>query len=235
MDARRIGTLVTAALAVAVVIALSPGAFVTRDVSTTPVYRVATRARIVALTVDDGPTSAYTRALLEMLSRERAHATFFVVGQRVEMRPDLVRREIAAGNEVADHTWSHPHLERLDPRAAELEIARGADAVRAATGIAPAYFRPPRGDTTAGAIAAARRLGMRTVLWSVAVEHDLHGTPPQMAGYVLSMVQPGSIILVHDGGGDRHRSLQALAIVLRGLRTRGYRVVTLGELFRAAR
>ena len=236
MDRRVVSTLALGAAATAMVIALCPGAVLGGPASSgDALFFVPTPERVVALTIDDGPSDGFTPRVLDTLSRHGAHATFFVVGDAAMRRPDLIARELAQGDEIGDHTWSHPRMERLDPAAVALEISRGADAVRRLAGAAPRFFRPPRGADIAEGVAVAGQLGMRTVMWSVAVEHDLGGTPQEMSRYVLDHARPGSIVLMHDGLGDRSKSVAALDLVLQGLTERGYRVVSLSELLREAR
>jgi len=191
--------------------------------------------RVVALTIDDGPEARYTPSVLDTLERHHVRATFFVVGEAAEAQPALLRREIAQGCEVAAHTWDHPHMAGLSADEARREVQRGASAIELITGRKPRYFRPPRGVVTTAAVDAAKSLGMRTVLWSACLEHSGLRTPEAEAKRVLDLVHPGDIILMHDGLGDRRGSVLALDALLDGLQERGYRVVTLSELFAEAR
>lgn len=193
------------------------------------------RERLVALTVDDGPSPLYTPEVLALLGKYDARATFFVIGKLAVQHPDLVRREVAQGSEVGDHTWSHPKMRLLTAAQTRDEVFRGADAVTGITGTKPPFFRPPRGELTPEVSQAAAERGIPIALWDVAVDHDLHSTPLVKASWVLDRVHPGSIILMHDGGGDRSGSMAAMEIVLRVLKSRGYRIVTLSELLRHAR
>ena len=137
----------------------------------TPIYRVATHERLVALTFDDGPDPRWTPTVLDLLARYQAHATFFDVGRRAVGNPDLVARELAAGHEVGDHTWSHPHLPRLSSPSAATEIAAGKTALSSLTAQEMRLFRPPYGQTTSAINAVAAKQGMRTVLWDACLEH----------------------------------------------------------------
>lgn len=199
---------------------------------------VRTTRRLVALTFDDGPDPRWTPQVLELLHRHGATATFFDTGLNAMARPDLVAAEIGAGNGVGDHTWSHPHLTHLGASAIDAEIVRGAQAIQRAGAPEPRLFRPPFGASNETVAVVADAEGYRTVLWSVALEHFLSRTSDTNAAVaaVLDRVQPGSIILAHDGGvPDRTRTLQALPMLLEGLETRGYRVVDVEALLAAAR
>jgi peptidoglycan/xylan/chitin deacetylase (PgdA/CDA1 family) len=194
--------------------------------------------RLVALTVDDGPSPAYTPEVLALLDKYDAHATFFVIGKFATRYPDLVRQEVAQGSEIGDHTWSHPRMRLITAAQTRDEVFRGADAIAGITGKAPPFFRPPRGEVTPQVLEAAAERGIPVVLWDVAFDHLLHATQEQRARWVLDHTRPGSIILVHDSGApagaDRNGSIAALEIVLRELKAQGYRVVTVSELVRSA-
>jgi peptidoglycan/xylan/chitin deacetylase (PgdA/CDA1 family) len=202
------------------------------------VFRVSMRTRLVALTFDDGPDPRYTPIVLRLLAQYHAHATFFVIGLNVQAHPDLVRAELAAHDELGDHTWDHTDLETLAPDKVQDEIERGASALRDAGAPAPKYFRPPHGytDEAVGLLADAHKY--RTIFWDLAVEHYVNHSPTVPAGVdaLLARVRPGSIILAHDGGiPNRARTMQALPLLLRGLRARGYRVVDVSQLLSAGK
>ncbi|MFN2606596.1 MAG: polysaccharide deacetylase family protein [Acidimicrobiales bacterium] len=192
---------------------------------------------LVALTLDDGPDPRWTPQVLAMLRQYHATATFFDVGRQAAAYPDLVRAELAAGNTVGDHTWSHADLQTLDPPEVAAELAKGADALRAAGAPAPDLFRPPYGytDQAIGVLAAAA--GYRTVFWTASVEHFVNHPPGVVGGVdeLVEAIHPGTIILAHDGGvPDRTRTMQALPLLLSRLKARGYRVVDVDTLLGAA-
>lgn len=191
--------------------------------------------RVVALTVDDGPSGTYTPKVLEALQRYGAHATFFVVGRAAAAEPYLVRAELEQGSEVGVHTWSHPMMSRLTPAQTQSEIASGTAVVRRITGLAPRFFRPPHGQRTKAGDEAAAREGLRVVLWDECLDHWADKTPQAAADRVLGQVRPGDVILMHDGLGHRERTVAALGILLSELYRRGYRVVTLSQLYGLAR
>ena len=192
--------------------------------------------RAVALSFDDGPDRVWTPLVLAELARAHAAATFFDVGVRAAARPDLVRQELALG-EVQDHTETHRDLLRLSRAEAIAEITAGATSIGRSGAPRPTLFRPPLGHITTALVDAARRAGLRTVLWSVAVERytDHVGTAAAVRD-VLARVRPGSIVLAHDGGPPgRARTVAALPLLLEGLHRLGYRVLTVSQLLALAR
>ncbi len=179
--------------------------------------------RDVALTFDDGPWS-YTPRVLAVLERMHARATFFVVGRLAKDHPGLVRREYAAGMEVGSHSYSHPYQPPFDrqPHPTILREIRWGRGVLARIGPAPTLFRPPGGSFSAYVVEAAGAYGERIVLWSVDPADWRPGvTAGQIASRVLGAVRPGSIVILHDGGGDRSATVKALPRIIRGIRKRG--------------
>ncbi len=182
--------------------------------------------RAVALTFDDGP-SRYTRAVLASLRRLRARATFFVVGELAARRPGLVRAALGAGMAVESHSYSHPYrppFDRQPRRRIRREIERTKALLRR-LGARPSLFRPPGGAFSSYVIEAAGAAGQRVVLWSVDPQDWRPGARPrEIVRRVLSNARPGSIVLLHDGGGDRSATVKALPAIVRGLRKRGFKL-----------
>ena len=183
----------------------------------------------VALTFDDGP-SAYTAGILDTLKREHVSATFFELGNQIGSYPLAMQRAIAEGHIVGDHTWDHMDLTRLGPRDIHDEMTQQISAVTGKALPAPKLFRPPYGAVNQEVIAQARKLGMLTVLWSIDTNDYKLPTPEAMTTQILTEVQPGSIILMHDGGGDRTSTSAALPMIIKGLRKKGFRMVTVPQL-----
>ncbi|HZD02371.1 MAG TPA: polysaccharide deacetylase family protein [Actinomycetes bacterium] len=182
----------------------------------------------VALTFDDGPWPGTTERVLAVLARLRAPATFFVVGRQVERHPALVRGELTAGMAVGTHSYSHPQpFGRLPAARIRDEIARGRRTLDR-LGVRPVGFRPPGGAASPAAVAAARSLGYRTVLWDVDPDDWQPGvTPDQIVARVLSAARPGAVVLLHDGGGDRSATVAALPAIIDGLRRLGFTLTVL--------
>jgi peptidoglycan-N-acetylglucosamine deacetylase len=193
---------------------------------------------VVALTFDDGPTRGVTDRLLGVLEREHVPATFFVVGRAARREPALLRRMRADGDEIENHSDTHPHLNALFTRAAlDAEIADADDAIVAATGTRPRYLRPPFGARDAAVLDAARRHGKRVVLWSAMLDETSPNAPPDgLVQKLLRQVGDGAIIVLHDGdqgrgdAGERSYEASLAPAVIAALRGRGYRFVTVDQL-----
>jgi peptidoglycan-N-acetylglucosamine deacetylase len=185
--------------------------------------------RQVALTFDDGP-SEYTPAILRILRRTHTPATFFVIGRLARSYPRLIAAEARAGFEIGDHTQTHPFLASLPAAAQVSQITMAADAIRRAGGPYPRLFRPPYGSFDGSTLANLRQQGMLMVLWSADTKDYARPGVGRIAYTALSGAQPGAIILMHDGGGDRRQTVAALPRIIRGLRRRGYRLVTVAQL-----
>ncbi|MGN9841182.1 polysaccharide deacetylase family protein [Nonomuraea sp. H19] len=185
------------------------------------------RAKCVALTFDDGP-GRYTDALLKQLAAYRARATFFVVGQNAAAYPWILRRTAAAGHEIGNHTWSHPDLTRLSAAGVRSQLARADQAIKAATGIVPRIIRPPYGALNA----AVRMQSSRPmVMWSVDTLDWRFRDSAKVARKAVRSVRPGSIILFHD---IHPTTVRAMPWVLKSLSKRGYKFVTVSQLFGGA-
>lgn len=185
------------------------------------------RPKAVALTFDDGP-SKHTRAILDTLRRLNAPATFFVVGNLAERRPALVRRAHAYGMAVENHSYAHPYRPPFASRPVgeiRSEVVRGAEVLAPLAG-QPALFRPPGGTVSPRVSAVARAQGQRIALWSVDSEDwRPNATAAEIASRVLRDVRRGSIVLLHDGGGNRAQTVKALPAIVKGIRARGLELV----------
>lgn len=179
--------------------------------------------KVVALTFDDGPGSL-TPAFLHVLREKRVHATFFVIGQEVAGREDTMRQTLAEGHEIGNHTMHHGAFPGY------ADMAATSAGIEAATHFRPCLFRPPGGGVDSAVIAAAGQAGMRTVTWDV--DPGDWANPGSGAVYsrIVDAVRPGSIVLMHDGGGDRSGTLAALPRIVDTLRARGYRFATVTRL-----
>jgi peptidoglycan/xylan/chitin deacetylase (PgdA/CDA1 family) len=180
-------------------------------------------AKVVALTFDDGP-SEYTPSFLQVLREKGVHGTFFEVGQEMASREATMRQILAEGNELGDHTMNHVEYPGYS------QIAGAAQRIEEYTHFKPCLFRPPGGAVDSGVVATAGSLGMRTITWDV--DPRDWSTPGTSAIYnnVVANARPGSIILMHDGGGPRGETLEALPRIIDTLRARGYAFETVSEL-----
>ena len=190
------------------------------------------RRREIALTFDDGP-GPYTLAVLRVLRRTHTPATFFQIGFMINDFPQVERALLADRSVVlADHTESHPLLPPLPAGAqyGQINDAAGMQALHDAPW--PHLFRPPYGAFDHATLDAAHRLHMLTVLWSVDSEDYRQPGVPTIVKRVLNGARPGAIVLMHDAGGTRTQTIQALPIIIRRLRARHYRLVTVPRLLR---
>jgi peptidoglycan/xylan/chitin deacetylase (PgdA/CDA1 family) len=185
--------------------------------------------REVALTFDDGP-GPYTDRVLNVLRREHVPATFFIVGSMLRyFRPQL-DREIRERFVIGDHTMSHPSL-RGKPRDVQLaEIGGDAGLLHGDGAAMPRLFRPPYGLFDRRTLEVLRRRNMLAVLWAVDSRDYTRPGVPVIVHNVLSKVKSGSIVMMHDAGGDRSQTIAALPEIIRRLRKRGYRLVTVPRL-----
>jgi peptidoglycan/xylan/chitin deacetylase (PgdA/CDA1 family) len=184
----------------------------------------------VALTFDDGPWPGQTMQILAILRRFRARATFFTVGNLAEHLPRIIQAEASQrGVLVEDHSWSHPLTPPFGeqrPGVVRAQIGR-ARSTLISEGVTPTLFRPPGGGWSDHVVAIASSLGCRVVLWSVDPRDWAPGaTAKGITRSVLRAVHPGSIVLMHDGGGDRSPTIRALPRIVHGIRHRGLRLVT---------
>src|SRR5437588_722114 len=182
----------------------------------------------VALTFDDGPNPPDTLRILSILRRKHVHATFFTIGYLVERYPQIVRRERRMGMVVADHSWSHPNsppFKDLGRNTIRSEMYKAQLALQG-EGVDAGLFRPPGGSTSIEVETIARELGMRVVLWSVDPQDWRNGiSPGAIVRAVLSNVHRGSIVILHDGGGDQSATVAALPRIIKGIRKKHLAIV----------
>jgi len=188
-------------------------------------------ASVASLTFDDGPGES-TAPVLDLLAAHNAHATFFVVGEEVARRPDLVTRITAEGHEVANHGLFHRRAWLMGPVATFRQIDDGAVATAAAFRRRPALFRPPWGQFNAFTMWAAARSAQTVVLWSVNIGDWMSRPGPELlAQRIVAGARDGNVLLLHDAGGDgRQRTVKALALALPQLQEKNIELVTVSEL-----
>jgi peptidoglycan-N-acetylglucosamine deacetylase len=187
--------------------------------------------KVIALTFDDGPSPKNTTQILEILKKNHVKATFFVVGPMVQTYPQIAKQVVADGHDLGNHTWNHSYR-RMDQATAASEIDRTADIIYKTTGVKTALFRPPGGYLNNGLADYAKNQNYAVMMWSsLCGDADRH--TPQVAGMVnnvLKTATPGAIVLLHDGGGNRSRTVKALPQIIAGLKAKGYQFVTGSEL-----
>jgi len=195
----------------------------------------------VALSFDDGPDPEVTPAVLDVLAKHGAHATFFSIGRSLEEHPQLARRLVAEGHELGNHSWGHSRWQNFFGAGEQArEIERGAQAIAAVTGsqVKPLY-RPPIGLKSPPLARAATRQQLTLVAWSLHSRDTRTADPKRMAQRVLERIRPGDIVLMHDGhdrpGRHRPACAQAVPSILQGLNERGLQCVTVSELLHLPR
>ena len=185
----------------------------------------------VALTFDDGPSPEHTPAVLDILRRHRARATFFLIGPRAAAHPEIVRRMRAEGHEIANHYSSKRSTLFADGAEFMQEVAR-AEAMMAPIG-PPKLFRPPGGVTTPANRRALERMGYRCVLGSAYPFDGNVRSTRYIQWVVIKNLEPGAIVILHDGVPHPENTIQALDAILTAAREKGLAVVPVGELLGA--
>ncbi|UNO39183.1 polysaccharide deacetylase family protein [Streptomyces sp. MST-110588] len=193
--------------------------------------RVDTAERVIALTFDDGPNPPYTGQVLDTLDRYGIPATFFCVGLHVGAHREDLARMAEAGHQLGNHTWSHAYLPDLSRGRLEEQLERTDEIIAATTGLpAPGLFRPPYGSRTPEVMDWLSRRQSTVVLWDVEpFDWALPGADT-IARITLEQARPGSVILLHDGGGDRSQTVAALPAIIEGLLEREFRFVRIDAL-----
>ena len=194
-------------------------------------YRsVKTNGMQIALTFDDGPHPTQTGEILSVLEKYNVHATFFMVGVNVVNYPEAARAVLRAGHEVGNHTYSHYHMKELSTRDVEKELGRCEDVLEELCEYRPHLFRPPEGMITKDVESYSEKGDYALILWSLDTRDWEHKSTEEIVESVLSCVQPGDIILMHDYIGKNSNTPKALEILLPELLSRGYEPVTVSRL-----
>jgi peptidoglycan/xylan/chitin deacetylase (PgdA/CDA1 family) len=185
----------------------------------------------VALTFDDGPHPEGTPAILDILARAGARATFFVIGEQVQRRPELAGRIVAEGHAIAVHGHRHRLQLLLSPTQVRSDLERCIAAISDATGVEPHWHRPPYGIYSAAGLAAAHEAGLKPLLWSRwGKDWRALTTPQRIADRAGAAVARGDVILLHDADfyssrGSHRRTAEALELVIAALNARGVATV----------
>ncbi len=184
----------------------------------------------VALTFDDGPNPPYTSQILATLQNYHVHATFFTVGWQIEAYPALEQQEANEGHLVENHSWSHANFNTLTAESMNWQLTTTNDAVHKTTHNWPKMFRPPYGAYNSTLLNIAAGLNLTTVTWDVDPQDWTRPGTDVIVSRVLNQTKNGSIILMHDGGGDRSQTVAALPTIIEQLRQRGFCLVTVQQL-----
>lgn len=190
--------------------------------------RVPNNGKFIAITYDDGPHPTNTPRLLDMLRERNIKATFYVIGNNVDLRPQIVRRTVEEGHEIGNHSQTHPNLRNLGNDSLRREMDRCRDAIARAAGVRPRTMRPPYGSLSP----AQRQLvhaeyGYPTILWSVDPEDWRRPGASVISSRITNNTHSGAIILAHD---LHAQTIDAMPSALDHLLREGYRFVTVSQL-----
>jgi peptidoglycan-N-acetylglucosamine deacetylase len=182
----------------------------------------------IAMTFDDGPHATNTPKLLDMAAKRHIKLTFFVIGQCVEQNPALLRREVAEGHEIGNHTWSHPDLAKLPDDGVRTQLQQTEDIIVKTIGIKPKLMRPPYGELTKRQRQWVNRdFGYKIILWDVDPVDWKRPGSNVVAQRIIAGARPGSIILSHD---IHPPTIAAMPQVFDTLLAKGFKFVTVSEL-----
>jgi peptidoglycan/xylan/chitin deacetylase (PgdA/CDA1 family) len=201
----------------------------------TPISRLHTAVREVALSFDDGPQAGpVLDTLLAVLAAHHAHATFFVIGRELAAQPAIASRLLGAGHELGNHTWTHARLDSLPMDSMRIELARTDSLLRALGVRGRILVRPPFGSISDAAVAELRRRHRVVTLFDVDPSYDFPGMadPDSIVDKTVLWLGPGSILVVHPWYGNDGPALAILPGILDRLTSLGYRVVTVSELLK---
>jgi peptidoglycan-N-acetylglucosamine deacetylase len=184
--------------------------------------------KAIALTFDDGPWPTTTRQILDILKKNNIKATFFWVGRYLQTYPELGKQVAASGHAIGNHTWNHQYIKYNEDGAAR-EIDRTSSLIEELTGVKTSMFRPPGGILNNGLAAYAQKKNYAVIMWS-ADSLDWRTATQSLMDNVMRQANSGGIVLMHDGGGNRSRTVAALPDIIARLRKEGYIFVTVPEL-----
>jgi peptidoglycan/xylan/chitin deacetylase (PgdA/CDA1 family) len=187
-----------------------------------PLYYIHDDSRAIALTIDDGPDPVYTPQVLRLLHKYGVTATFSMVGIHVAAYPHLARAVAEAGHHIANHTWTHSNLVHKPAHRVHTELAWTSHAIHSATGVRAQLFRAPYGAWSPTVIRQCEQMRMMPMDWSVDPRDWMRPGVRSIVRNIMHNTHPGSIILEHDGGGNRSQTVAALGIVVPRLLREGY-------------
>ena len=185
---------------------------------------------VIALTFDDGPQEPYTGQILDLLAKYSIKATFFLTGEKVEQNIDVIRRIISDGHEVGNHSFFHKTMRCRSLKWLRSEIEKTDELLLQAGASQPIHFRPPFGRISFRLISLIKKMQKKMILWDIGPKDYKYAHPYEIVGKVLKKLKPGSIIVLHDGGGDRSVTVEAVNILVKDIREMGYKFVTVTEL-----
>jgi peptidoglycan/xylan/chitin deacetylase (PgdA/CDA1 family) len=190
--------------------------------------KLPSQKKVIALTFDDGPWPESTMQILDVLKKNNIKATFFWVGRYLQANPALGKKVVAQGHAIGNHSWSHQYY-KYNEEGASREIERTSALIQEQTGVKVSMFRPPGGILTNGLVDYAQKKKYAIIMWSVD-SLDWRSSAESLLENVLRQANGGGIVLMHDGGGNRSKTVTSLPKILDELKKKGYEFVTVPEL-----
>lgn len=197
-----------------------------------PIRHVNTTEKVVALTFDDGPDKPYTEQILGVLDKHHVKATFFVLGGNAKANPDLIKKIMAGGHDLGNHTMYHDKMKNRSVEAMKKDIQSVDDILRGIGYQGEITFRAPFGITSDNLKIALQQLNKRMVLFTFLPQDWTKISAEQIYGNVMKEMKPGLIITLHDGGHRRENTVKATEMLINNLEKDGYRFVTVSELLK---
>lgn len=201
---------------------------------TSPLFCYASNSakKVIALTFDDGPNKQYTEAVLNILKKNNINATFFVIGSNVKNQPEMLKKVFADGNLIGNHSYTHPNLSKIDSNLITKELNRTNDIIYKTIHVYPTLMRPPYGACDTHCKKIVNTLGFKEISWDYLVnDWDVNKTTSEIiATSIIKHAGPSKILSMHDGGGNRDKTVKALPNIIATLKKEGYTFVTVAEL-----
>lgn len=195
-----------------------------------PVRFIKTNEKVVALTFDDGPSKPYTEQILNILDKHQVKATFYLLGVAIKSHPEIVKRTMAAGHELGNHSMYHKHLKKQSTASIKKEIADVDQLIKKMGYQKEITFRSPFGQVSPSIQTAVKELGKQNILFSY-LPKDWEGPKAEVIHErIMQRIRPGFIITLHDGGKRRQTTVEATEMLIQTLKKQGYRFVTVSEL-----
>jgi len=198
-----------------------------------PIKQVNTNEKVIALTFDDGPKPPYTEQILELLYQNNAKATFFVLGRKVKQYPNVFKKIFLYGNEVGNHTWDHDRLDVKSRSFIEEQIVLTDKIIRDMGYQGNIYFRSPYGSQSYGIQYVLKKMNKKFILYNMSFrdwDNNFWDRPHPVQISKIFEIPSGSIVLLHDGGGDRHSTVELVEVILKKYQSKGYKFITVSEL-----
>lgn len=200
------------------------------------IKNVLTTQKVLALTFDDGPTRTWTRKVLQVLQANHVRATFFVIGTHASQRPEILKQEVDAKMEIGSHGYEHRILRNKSAEAVTQEIQQN-EALLTSLGVPkPTLYRLPAGTSDSTALKVMGEMGYKVIGWSIDTrDWRRRYTGQQMANQIMKEVQPGAIVIFHDGPNSSEATVQAIQQVIPELKKQGWKFDTVSQMLKLER